>query len=166
MILQNMPSKQELPPNGKQYRWPSSCMQTSGLEKESRKLRTTPGWSLWSQQLSRTDRHPVFVAFPWPTATLDSHLWNSFRQFYVKEHSSKRWSIWDGQQEGDSMPPKRRPRLFAVLQGTTDSCGSWLHHSPAIYSSLLWLAFSLYSLSPSDVPVGYSMRFLNPFYPL
>ena len=56
--LPNTLSRQELPPNGKRRRWPSSCMRTSGLEKIRRRLQTRLGWSpLIPAILSRADRH-------------------------------------------------------------------------------------------------------------
>jgi hypothetical protein len=63
------------------------------------------------------------------------------------------------------MPPKRKLRLFAALRGITGSCGSWPQCSPAISSSLLWLAFPLCSLCLSYLSVGYRMPILNASYP-
>jgi len=124
-----------------------------------------PSVGLFDLQLSRTYQHLVFVGFHWPIAILALRPWSSFRQFYAKGHSSRRWSIWGGRLEGRSTPLKRKPHLFAALRGITGSCGSWLQRSPgpAICSSLLWLAFYLCSSCLSDFPVGYSMLFSIPF---
>ena len=156
MTLPNTLSRQELPPNGKRHRWPSSCMRTNGLQKTKRKLQKTPGWSLllYSAILSRTDlivTSTVFVGFPGPTATPALPLWNSFRQFYVRERLLKRWLIWGGRMEGGLMLPKRKLRLFAVLRDTTGSCGSWLQYL-ATCSFLLWSV-------PSSIPTSYLSDF-------